>query len=122
MIDRVVKAIAKQETLNQQVQSFVYSDVHVIRDILKPYGEQELFSGGDSEECRQVHADIKESRIARAAIEAMRDVPEVMYRALACDGIWKAPEKKGETYQKYMDPADAWRGLIDIALKESDDG
>ena len=44
---------------------------------------------------------------ARAAIEAMRDIPPGMYDAYCCDNMWKD-----------MDSTTVWKTWIDAALNE----
>lgn len=53
---------------------------------------------------------------AEMAIKAMREPTEEMFAGLTENGNWK--DSRMLKAEQFMDPADAFRGLIDEALKD----
>ena len=115
MIERVMAAISEQQTRNAQIQSFAYDGVYVIRDLLEPYGEQELFRGGDSGECDKEYFQIKAERVAHAAIEAMREPTHLMLIA-AISHQGRIPYDKSEETTYLEDAKLDYQSMIDAAM------
>lgn len=77
LVEAVADAINDADEQNHSVQSFDYTahgaaEPLVIRDLSLPGGAQALWQGTDREQCEARYAEIKRTRLARAALSICR--------------------------------------------------